>query len=74
MGMILAAAEGFGVDDYLMLGIDEGLAVVALDDAMGGLHLGRLVVRYVRKILSLFLAPGSGSRTTGSIPGRGKQI
>jgi hypothetical protein len=47
MGMILTAAEGFGVDDYLVLDIDEGLAVVALDDAMGRLHLGRLVVRHV---------------------------
>jgi hypothetical protein len=40
MGMILTPAEGFGVDDYLVLGIDEGLAVVALDDAMGRLHFG----------------------------------
>ena len=47
MGMILTAAEGFGVDDYLVFAIDEGLAVVTLDDAMGRFHLGRLVVREV---------------------------
>ena len=47
MGMILTPAEGFGVDDYLMFGIDESLAVAALDDAMGRLHLGRLVVRHI---------------------------
>jgi hypothetical protein len=34
MGMILTPAEGFGVDDYLMLGINKSLAVVPLDDAM----------------------------------------
>lgn len=30
MGVILTAAEGFGVDDNLVLGIDEGLAVLTL--------------------------------------------
>ena len=34
-------------EDYLMLGIDQSLAVVPLDDAMRGLHLGRVVVREV---------------------------
>ena len=47
MGMILTAAKGFGVDDYLVFAIDEGLAVITLDDAMGRFHLGRLVVREV---------------------------
>jgi hypothetical protein len=28
MGMILTPAEGFGVDNYLVLGIDEGLFVL----------------------------------------------
>ena len=47
MGMILTAAEGFPVDDYLMLGINESLALVPLDDtsvdaALGALGLFRL--------------------------------
>ena len=33
--MILATAEGFGVDDDLMFTIGQSLAVVALDNAMG---------------------------------------
>jgi hypothetical protein len=47
MGMILTPGEGLGVDDCLVPTIDEGLAVVALDDAMRGFHLGRLVGREV---------------------------
>jgi hypothetical protein len=42
--MILTPAEGFSVDDHLMFGINESLAVVPLDDAMGRLHFGRLVI------------------------------
>jgi hypothetical protein len=40
--MIQTAATGSGRDDYPVPAIDEGPAI--LDDAMGGLHLGRLVV------------------------------
>jgi hypothetical protein len=47
MGMILTPAEGLGVNDDLVLPIDERLTVVALDHAMGRFHLGRLVVREV---------------------------
>ena len=47
MGIILPIAEGFPVDNHLVFGIDQGLAVVALDHPMGRLHLGRLVVREV---------------------------
>jgi hypothetical protein len=47
MGIILTNAKGLSMEDYLMLGIDESLAVVTLDDAMRGFHLGRLVVREV---------------------------
>jgi hypothetical protein len=56
MGLILPPAEGFGVDDYLVLGIDEGLAVVALDDAMGRPHFSRVVIRDVAADL-LFCGP-----------------
>jgi hypothetical protein len=44
MGMILTPAEGFGVDDDLVLAINEGLAIISLDNTMGRFHLGRLVV------------------------------
>jgi hypothetical protein len=47
MGMILTSTEGFGVDDYLVFGINESLAIVPLDDAMGRLHFGRVVIREV---------------------------
>jgi hypothetical protein len=47
MGMILTPAKNFGVDDYLVPAINEGLAVVTLDDTMVHFHLGRLVVREV---------------------------
>ena len=45
--MILTPAEGLGMNDDLVLAIDERLTVVALDDAMGCFHLGRVVIREV---------------------------
>lgn len=45
--MILATAEGFGMDDDLVLTIGQGLAVVTLDDGMGSPHFGRVVIRNV---------------------------
>lgn len=47
MGMILATAEGCGVDDDLVLAIGQSLAVVTLDDAMRRPHFGRVVIRDV---------------------------
>jgi hypothetical protein len=47
MRIILTPAEGLGVDDDLMLAIDKRLTVITLDDAMGCLHLSRLVIREV---------------------------
>ena len=47
MGMILTSAEGLGVNDDLVLPIDERLAVVPLEDPMGRFHLGRVVIREV---------------------------
>ena len=56
MGMILATAEGFGVDYDLVLTIDQSLAVVALDDAMGVLILAEsLSVRLL--LISFSLVP-----------------
>ena len=47
MSIILTIAEGLSVDNHLVFGIDQGLAVVALNDTMGRLHLGRIVIRYL---------------------------
>jgi hypothetical protein len=47
MGIILTIAEGLPVDNHLVLGIDQSLAVIALDHPMGRLHLGRVVIRDV---------------------------
>jgi hypothetical protein len=43
MPIILAVAKRFGMDDDLMFGIYEGLAVVPLHDPMGRLHVRRVV-------------------------------
>lgn len=42
--VLLTAAEGFGGDHHLVLAIDGGDAVVALNHAVTGLHLGAVVV------------------------------
>jgi hypothetical protein len=42
--MFLGCAVGFGMDDDLVLVIDDRYAVIALDHAVGGLHGGALVV------------------------------
>ena len=42
--MFLGCTEGLGMDDDLVLVIDHGHTVIALDHAVGGLHLGALVV------------------------------
>ena len=55
MGMTLTPAEGFSMDNSLMFGINGSLAVVPLDDAMGRLHLSRLVIR---KVTADFFARG----------------
>ena len=54
------------VRDYLMFGINQSLAVVPLDDAMGRLHLGRLVVRHVAADL---LARGPEGRDFAVVSG-----
>ena len=38
--MVLAVAEGLTMNDYLVFGINEGLAVISLDDAVGSHHGG----------------------------------
>ena len=41
---MILAAERLGGQNDLMLGIDQGLGVVALDHPVGGGHLHRLVI------------------------------
>jgi hypothetical protein len=59
MPIILAVAERGGVQDDWMLRLDEGLALVPLKDAVGGLQVRRGVVGAVT--VSLF-APLSALR------------
>ena len=47
MGIILTVVEGLTMDNHLLLAVDEGLAIVPLDDSMGCFHLGRVVIRNV---------------------------
>jgi len=42
--LVILGGECLGSQNDLMLAIDQGLCIVALDDAMGGGHLDRLVV------------------------------
>src|SRR5688572_4935168 len=42
--MLLRFAKGFGMDDDLVFGIDTGHAIIALNHAVGALHLGAFVV------------------------------
>jgi len=45
LALILAVAKRGSMPDDGMFRLDEGLAVVPLQDPMGGLHLRRVVVR-----------------------------
>ncbi len=42
--MVLAIAHGLGIEDDLMLGIDQHMRVIPLYDAVGGWHLRRFIV------------------------------
>ena len=42
--MLLALAKGLGVDDDLMLPVHCGHAVIALERALAGGHLGAFVI------------------------------
>jgi hypothetical protein len=52
--LVILAAGSLGMQDDLMLGIHQGLSVVALDHSMGGGHLDRLIIGEVA--LDLFPA------------------
>jgi hypothetical protein len=55
------------MDNHLVLAVNEGLAVVPLDDAMGRFHLGRLVIREVAADL-FARGPGLGVSTFEPLP------
>ena len=38
--------------NHLVLGIEEGLAVISLDDAVGSYHGGRVIVRNITLFFS----------------------
>ena len=52
MAVVLAITEGLTMNNDLVLGINEGLAVIAPDDAVGSHHAGRIVVRNITLFLS----------------------
>ncbi len=44
---VILTGERFGCENDLMLGIDQRLGVVALNDAVGGGHLDRFIVNHI---------------------------
>ena len=50
--MVLAIAEGLAMNNDLVLGINEGLAVISLDGAVGSHHGGRVIVRNITLFFS----------------------
>ena len=44
---MILGPEGLGHQNYLMLGIDQSLDVVALDDVVRGAHLYRFIVDHI---------------------------
>ena len=44
--MVLPVAEGLAMDNHLVFSINEGLAIIALDDPVGSHHGGRIIVRH----------------------------
>ena len=60
--IILTITERCCMDDDLMLRIDQGLAIVPLNDPMGGLHVRRVVIRDMTlQLLAPFARFGSFS-------------
>src|SRR5262245_40092206 len=56
MSIVLPITKGFRMDDDLMPGIDQRLAIVALQDAVGRKHFRRLVIGDVTLQLIALLA------------------
>ena len=50
--MVLPVAEGLTMNNHLVFGINEGLAVISLDDAVGSHHGGRVIVRNITLFFS----------------------
>ena len=50
--MVLPIAEGLTMDNHLVFSINEGLAVISLDDAVGSHHGGRVIVRNITLFFS----------------------
>ena len=50
--MVLPVAKGFTMYNHLVLGINESLAVVPLDDTVGSDHGGRVIVRNITLFFS----------------------
>ena len=55
--MVLAMSEGLTMNNHLVFGINQGLAVIPLDGAVGGHHFGRVIVRNITLIFSANGAP-----------------
>ena len=51
--MVLAITEGLTMHNHLVFSINEGLAVISLDDAVGSHHGSRVIVRHI----TLFFSP-----------------
>src|SRR5450759_3611810 len=52
MDMVLPIAEGLTMYNHLVFSINEGLAVIPLDDTVGSHHGGRVIVRNITLFFS----------------------
>ncbi len=52
MAMVLSITKGLTMDNNLVFIINEGLAVISLDGAVGGHHRGRVIVRNITLFFS----------------------
>jgi hypothetical protein len=52
VAMVLAIAERLTVNDDLVLGINDSLAVISLDNPVGSHHHGRIIVRNITLLFS----------------------
>ena len=50
--MVLPVTEGLTMNNHLVFGINKGLAVISLDDTVGGHHRGRVIVRNITLFFS----------------------
>src|SRR5450759_5054826 len=52
MSVVLPITGGLTMNNHLVLGIDEGLAIISLDDTVGSHHGGRVIVRNITLFFS----------------------